>query len=574
MTWSVIREIGVAYARATVATPEPQLRYPICATMASDGTCLIVDDVWAEKPIPFRLECRTLCVARSGEILFDSLAHGMRDAYGCRAADGTLAVLRRSQWELALFAADGTVTRRIDLTDFSKRLPTTVTSTEQGTFLIIFVDRAQQLDLIEIDRQGCLLWALPHGVHCLGVPLSAQRLPANTILLADGFHHAAIEIDRRGHIVWQFGESGNPARTPTRLAGPSCARAVAGGQRLIADTRNHRVILVGSDGTTRDICPDDMELTDPTYAEMTPDGQILICDSGNARVILLDTQQRVDWQFGAPVRRQRLLSYPRSVECTGPAEFLIADTAHDRIVYFADGRYEEIRLRSETALFWPRCVRQLPDGRLLVADGRHGRIVEMSADGQVHRELWEVNLGDSRRFMDPHDVRVLPSGNLLITDSPRDAVLEVDWQGHVHRLLSDETGCPLKDPHAAQQLDDGRVVICDTGHHRVLFVDAEGGIERCLDTIRDGNSMLRLNRPRYLEVIPGDTMVIVDTGHNRVLLTTTSGHLLSQISCLPDSPIPSLHQPRWATLINRHELAIVDHFHHRIVHMRNQATEK
>ena len=574
MNWSVVREIGIAYPPSTAVAPAQRLHFPICATMASNGTCLIVDDVWAEKPIPFRLECRSICVRRNGEILFDSVALGMQDGYGCLAVDGSLAVLRRSKWQLVLMATDGTVKKCIDLTSFSKRLPTTVTSTEQGTFLIVFVDRSQQLDVIEVDGQGRLLWYLPSAVDFLGVPTSAQRLPADTILFADGFHHAAIEVDRQGQIVWQFGESGDPARSSTRLAGPSSARAVAGGQRLIADTRNHRVLVVQPDGHSREICPDGVQLTDPGYVDLTPDGHLLICDSGNRRVLELDSQLQVIWQFGTPLRTKRSLSYPRSVEHLGPAEFLIADTAHDRIVHFVHEHYHEIRFRSETALFWPRCVRRLPDGSLLVADGRHGRIAQISADGDVQRELWEVNLGASRKLMDPHDVRVLPNGNLLVTESPMDAVLEVDWSGHVHRLISGETGCPLKDPHGAQQLDDGRLAICDTGHHRILLVDSVGAIDRCLDTVRTGKSLLRMNRPRYVEASSRGILVIVDTGHNRVLLTTTSGRLLSEISQLPDSPIPYLYQPRWATLINRHELAIVDHYHHRIVHLREQHSSR
>lgn len=570
MSWSVVREIGIAYPD-TDPSPGSRLNFPVCATQATDGSYLIVDDVWAEKPIPFRLECRTLRVDTGGAILFDSLELGLPDAYGCLAPDNSLAILRRAKWELSLWDADSRCTRSIDLASFSKRLPTVVSCTEAGTFLIVFVDRSHQLDLIEIDREGQLLWYLPPHVSWLGVPTSVQRLPDNTILLADGFHHAAIEIDRQGYAVWQFGESGNPARSPTRLAGPSSVRAVAGGNRLIADTRNHRVLRISPDGVSREVHPHGAELTDPSYADMTPDGQVLICDSGNGRVIQLDEQERIVWQFGSPLRTKRYLSYPRSVEHIGPDEFLIADTAHDRIVHYVDGHHNEIRFRSDTSFFWPRCVRRLSNGSLLVADGRHGRIVEVSEEGLVHRELWELDLGESRRLMDPHDVRLLPNGNLLVTDSPMDAVLEVDWHGHVHRLISSETGCPLKDPHAAQQLPDGRLAICDTGHHRVLFIDAAGDVEHCLETVQAGTSLLRLNRPRYLEAIPGDTMVIVDTGHNRVLITRTSGQLLSEIVCLPDSPISHLHQPRWATLINANELAIVDHYHHRVVHLRQHA---
>lgn len=80
--------------------------------------------------------------------------------------------------------------------------------------------------------------------------------------------------------------------------------------------------------------------------------------------------------------------------------------------------------------------------------------------------------------------------------------------------------------------------------------------------------MLRLNLPKYSEVNPDGTLVIVDTGNNRVLAATMAGRLLWDITDLPDSQLPRLYQPRWAALLNRDEVVISDHFHHRIVHVR------
>jgi hypothetical protein len=90
----------------------------------------------------------------------------------------------------------------------------------------------------------------------------------------------------------------------------------------------------------------------------------------------------------------------------------------------------------------------------------------------------------------------------------------------------------------------------------------------CFDAVRAESSVLRLNRPRYAEVHPDGAMVIVDTGQNRVLITTLTGHLIWEISDVPGSPLPRLHQPRWATLVSRDEVVISDHFHHRIVYLR------
>ena len=104
----------------------------------------------------------------------------------------------------------------------------------------------------------------------------------------------------------------------------------------------------------------------------------------------------------------------------------------------------------------------------------------------------------------------------------------------------------------------------------MLCVDERGVCVDTIDTIDGGSFLLRMNRPRYSEVISDGTMVIVDTGHNRVLATSSTGRLIWMISDLPDSPLPRLYQPRWATLVNRDEVVISDHFHHRIVRLRRE----
>jgi hypothetical protein len=68
----------------------------------------------------------------------------------------------------------------------------------------------------------------------------------------------------------------------------------------------------------------------------------------------------------------------------------------------------------------------------------------------------------------------------------------------------------------------------------------------------------------------------VDTANNRVLAANADGQLVWLLSAVPDSPISTLDQPRWAHLLARNEVLICDHYNHRILHLRyerNGATE-
>src|SRR5690606_66207 len=129
-------------------------------------------------------------------------------------------------------------------------------------------------------------------------------------------------------------------------------RALHNGGRLMADTRNHRVLSVSThDGGARPIALPDSGLCDPTYAEELPDGNVLVCDTGNGRVIELNREGQIVWDYGDAIAARRHLSYPRSVELTGADRYLVADTGHNRIVEFAAGGVEERPFRAEFPLF-------------------------------------------------------------------------------------------------------------------------------------------------------------------------------------------------------------------------------
>jgi len=565
--WSVIREVGVEYTPALEIAEGQMLRFPSLAARASDGTYLIVDELGVEKNVPYRFECRTICVDAAHGIFYDTMEHGIDDGYGCLINDGCMAVLRRTKWELLIVSRRGTTQSRFGLAAISKRTPRLIAWTPGGTFLIAFLDRAGQMDLAEVDPEGRLLWFLPPRTCPIGVPASIQLLPSDNLLVADPFRHVAVEIDRAGTIVWQFGEAKDPSSLSGRLSNPGSIRSTPDGKRLIADTRNHRVMLIGADGDVSYLQPEDGNLHDPVYADGLEDGHFLICDTGNQRVIEIDRQGKIAWQYGHAVAKRRFLSYPRSVDLTADGGYLVADTAHNRIVEFANGRVQERPFRGHLPLFWPRCARVLPGDSLLIADGRNHRIVEVSQEGDVLRELHEIDLDSSTTLKDPHDVWMLANGHLLVSDSQSDLVVEVDFAGRVHRVIGGCETLELDDPHSAQQLSDGCVVVADTGNDRVLLLEESGGV-REIRALRAGASWLRLNRPKYVEVIADGAMVIVDTGHNRILAATMEGTLLWELSEIPDSRLPRLNQPRWAKLIHRDEVLVCDHYHHRILHMK------
>jgi hypothetical protein len=570
MGFALVDEVGITYGPAeapgrAVRLPSPALRYPVYAARAADGTTVIVDELAIEKSLHLRAWYRTLRLDPDGVLLADSAEWGDDDAYGFVAGE-SLAILRVTQWEIVLLSPAGERVSTLNLSPLSKRMPLTASPTPQGTLLVAFADRPFGVDVVEVDVSGRLLWYLPH-LDSLGYAGSVQLLRSGNLLIADEFCHVVVELTRDGSVVQQVGSRRDPGRRGNRLSSPRAAWEGADGTRLVADTRNNRILKVAADGTV-EVLPKPAEgLSSPTFAVKLPDGNLLVCDAGNRRVVEYDPGGEVVVQYGEPPAQPRWFSFPRSVETLAGGGLLVCDTAHDRVVVAENGAHNPWPLERTAQLFWPRCARMLPSGSLLVADGRNGRVLEVAPSGEVLRGLDQLDGGLS--LDDPHDVRLLPSGHLLITDAPLGLVVEADWNGQIFRTVGGDAGPEtLKDPHSAQLLENDLVLVCDSGNHRVLWVGADGAAVTELRAFRSDSAWFRFSGPRYAEVSPTGVLVVADTGNNRVLAGAESGELLWELASIPGTRLPFLNQPRWAQLTTAEEVVVSDHCHHRVLRLR------
>src|SRR5215210_1961290 len=208
MGFALLEEVGIedgpreAVPRGVRSLGAP-LRYPVFAARAGDGTTVIVDELGIEKSLPLRAWYRTLRIGPDGDLLADSAEWGIDDAYGFLAGD-SLAILRVTQWKIVLLSPDGERAAILDLSPLSKRTPLVSSRTPHGTFLVAFADRLFDVDVVEVDAGGRMLWCLPH-LDRLGYPGSVQLLRNGNILVADEFCHVVCELARDGSVVEQLG---------------------------------------------------------------------------------------------------------------------------------------------------------------------------------------------------------------------------------------------------------------------------------------------------------------------------------------------------------------------------------
>ena len=572
MGFELLDEVGIEYRPAGVAargvgSPSLPLRYPVYAARGQDGTTVIVDELAIEKALHLRAWYRTFQLDADGALLADSTDWGIDDAY-CFLAGESLAILRVTQWEIVLLSDVRERIGTIDLSPFSKRMPLVASSTPEGTFLVAFADVPFQVDVVEVDAEGRLLWYLPH-LDRLGYPGTIQLLRNGNVLVADEFCHVVLEVARDGSVVEQLGRWRDPGRRGDRLSSPRAAWEAPDGTRLVADTRNDRILKVAAGGAI-EILPQPTDgLSSPTFAVMLQNGNVLICDAGNRRVVECDARGDVVLHCGESPVGRRLFSFPRSVETLPGGGLLVCDTAHDRVVVVQNGGHSAWPMKPEGELFWPRCARVHPSGSLLVADGRNGRVLEIASSGEVLRQLEVLRIEGGRPLSDPHDVRLLPNGRLLITDAPLGLVVETDWDGNVFRLIGEDNGSvSLDDPHSAQLLGNGLVLICDSGNDRLLGVRPDGAVATEVRALRSDSAWFRFSGPRYAEMSLAGVLVVADTGNNRMLAAVESGELLWELSSVSGTPLPFLNQPRWAQVTAADDVVVCDHCHHRVLRLR------
>ena len=199
--------------------------------------------------------------------------------------------------------------------------------------------------VFEIDRKGKIKWQYGQtgvsgaGDNELNNPVSAVYAPRNSVLIADQGNHRVLHLRRKGkrtEITWQYGTSGVSGSGTNQLDSPSSIQRLGSGNYLIADTGNDRVIEVtrkfelvwqyGSPGDTN-------TLNAPTYACRLRKDNILIADSGNSRVLLVDRNGSNLFTFVTNTR-------PGSVEEPQPTRavqlksdnFLIADQFNHQVI--------------------------------------------------------------------------------------------------------------------------------------------------------------------------------------------------------------------------------------------------
>jgi hypothetical protein len=227
--------------------------------------------------------------------------------------------------------------------------------------------------IMEIGPGGELVWQY---VGDMTFPHSAERLPNGDTLISDTTNNRVFQVNQTGEIVWSSDDwSGGTGQLDdgSHLHYPNDVEALENGRLLITDRNNDRVLEVDRQGH---VAWQYAQLDRPHNGDRLPNGNTLVVNSEADLIVELNPAGEVVWSFG----ESGLLRWPRDADRLANGNTLITDTRHNRVLEVNPaGRV----VWSFSGLALPYEADRLANGNTLIGDNNHKRVIEVDAQGQI-----------------------------------------------------------------------------------------------------------------------------------------------------------------------------------------------
>ncbi len=272
------------------------------------------------------------------------------------------------------------------------------------------------------------------------------------ILITDQFNNRVIEIDKSGNIVWQFGSGpGNITASaiigtndaervndltlmsgtgipPAPTSTTHCKKGCVDNRVLLVDRRGNIVWQYGEFGV---IGSGFNQLNTPVQNTYLPqsnhDDHVLITDQGNNRIIeVRRSDKAIVWEYDG-------LNNPNAAELLTNTNILISDENNNQALEVTHTMPSTVVATFKTAgkmdFNGVAFASRLSNGHTLITDSNNSRIVEADVSGDV---FWQY-LTNTRPSSNPAPLPTravrLGNGDTLISDQFNHQVIRVDTSG-------------------------------------------------------------------------------------------------------------------------------------------------
>ncbi|MCK4265868.1 MAG: hypothetical protein KAX31_01205, partial [Thermoplasmata archaeon] len=264
----------------------------------------------------------------------------------------------------------------------------------------------------------------------------------------------------------------------------ACGFDIFGNNIYIADTYNHRIKVIGADGSYKMVIGynstsgnSNYHFARPRGVAVGPDGKIFVADADNNRVQIFDEDGIFVKSLstsGLALFDNRHFNNPEAIVSDAQGNIYVADTNNHRVqVYNRFGAYKftlgSISQResgSDNAhLFIPSDL-DVGNNRIYVADKGNARVQVFTLDGVYEKTLQ----------IDCYDIKVGPLGYLYCAVAPNHCIRVDTQDGDLVQTLGTlgSSGSDLEHlnfPTGVSVAENGKVYVTDSMNHRVVIYD-------------------------------------------------------------------------------------------------------
>jgi predicted membrane-bound mannosyltransferase/DNA-binding beta-propeller fold protein YncE len=277
---------------------------------------------------------------------------------------------------------------------------------------------------------------------------------------------------------------------PVMVNAPRSLAFASDGTMYVADSRNHRVLHLGSDGTLLhewgsfadgvSIPADPGTFNEPWGVAVGPDGSVYVTDTWNHRVQKFTAAGKFikQWGFFGQGETPDAFYGPRGIATDSQGRVYVTDTGNKRIVVFdADGTFisEFGSAGFDPGLFdEPVGVTVDKQGIVYVADAWNQRIQTFapSEDGlnYVPARQWDVYGWFGQSLDNKPFIAVNDQGNIFITDPDGYRVMEFNANGDLLQVWGEfgDSFTSFGLPSGIAVDPDGHVWVSDAGYNRIM----------------------------------------------------------------------------------------------------------
>src|SRR5438309_4500529 len=193
-----------------------------------------------------------------------------------------------------------------------------------------------------VDSNGNIVWQYGEfgvsgfGPNQLNTPVQNTFLPGGNILITDQGNERIIEVRQSDKaIVWQYGQNTVVGIGPNQLNNPNAAELLANGHILIADENNNRAIEVTHTTPSHIVATFSAHgtVSGLAFASRLANGNTLLTDSNNNRIVEVDPNDNPVWEYFTNTRPGSNPSpLPTRAVRLANGNTLISDQFNDQVI--------------------------------------------------------------------------------------------------------------------------------------------------------------------------------------------------------------------------------------------------